>query len=64
MAHQLGMDNIITLDIEAQVPMCALSIMGAIASTENKIDGSAIAVPMAMLILMTVGQEGKYCMDG
>lgn len=57
MAHQLGMDNIITLDIGGtSADVCLVNHGEPLVSTENKIDGSAIAVPM--LDIVTVGAGG------
>ena len=57
MAHQLGIDNIITLDIGGtSADVCLVNHGEPLVSTENKIDGSAIAVPM--LDIVTVGAGG------
>lgn len=57
MAHQLGIDNIITLDIGGtSADVCFVNHGEPLVSTENKIDGSAIAVPM--LDIVTVGAGG------
>ena len=57
MARQLGIDNIITLDIGGtSADVCLVNNGEPLVSTENKIDGSAIAVPM--LDIVTVGAGG------
>ena len=57
MARQLGIHNIITLDIGGtSADVCLVNNGEPLVSTENKIDGSAIAVPM--LDIVTVGAGG------
>ena len=57
MARQLGITNIITLDIGGtSADVCLVNRGEPLVSTENKIGGSAIAVPM--LDIVTVGAGG------
>lgn len=57
MAKQIGIENIITLDIGGtSADVCLVNHGIPMVSTENKIDGSAIAVPM--LDIVTVGAGG------
>lgn len=57
MARQLGIMNIITLDIGGtSADVCLVNRGEPLVSTENKIGGSAIAVPM--LDIVTVGAGG------
>ncbi len=57
MARQLGVTNIITLDIGGtSADVCLVNRGEPLVSTENKIGGSAIAVPM--LDIVTVGAGG------
>lgn len=57
MARQLGITNIITLDIGGtSADVCLVNHGEPLVSTENKIDGAAIAVPM--LDIVTVGAGG------
>lgn len=57
MAKQIGVENIITLDIGGtSADVCLVNHGTPIISNDNKIDGSAIAVPM--LDIVTVGAGG------
>lgn len=57
MAHQLGIDDLITLDIGGtSADVCLINKGVPLVSTANKIDGNAIAVPM--LDIVTVGAGG------
>lgn len=57
MARQLGIDDIITLDIGGtSADVCLINKGTPMVSTTNKIDGNAIAVPM--LDIVTVGAGG------
>lgn len=57
MARQLGIEDIITLDIGGtSADVCLVNRGEPLVSNENKIDGSAIAVPM--LDIVTVGAGG------
>lgn len=57
MARQLGITNIITLDIGGtSADVCLVNHGEPLVSTENKIGGAAIAVPM--LDIVTVGAGG------
>lgn len=57
MARQLGITNIITLDVGGtSADVCLVNHGVPLISTENKIDGAAIAVPM--LDIVTVGAGG------
>lgn len=57
MAKQIGVDNIITLDIGGtSADVCLVNHGIPVVSNDNKIDGSAVAVPM--LDIVTVGAGG------
>ena len=57
MAKQIGVDNIITLDIGGtSADVCLVNHGVPVVSNDNKIDGSAVAVPM--LDIVTVGAGG------